>query len=92
MYLTDVTEIYRMEEVESKDAPAQSSSDNDCYNANWWACFDEENNWCKCSTGYYMTGLYRTSDNNLQVNLSHDGTIKMIPSMLNQHIVIYLVT
>ena len=59
--------IYLIEEAKCADAPGYlfpTKYDQDCYNHNWWLSFDSKG-WSTCNNGYYMTGLYRTSGNNL---------------------------
>ena len=43
-------------------------------NVNWWYCLHPRHQgWCTCSSGYYLTGLYRTgSSRNAHQDLVHN--------------------
>ena len=59
--------IYKLEEANCTDAPGYlypAKGDRDCYDHDWWESFDDEG-WSTCRNGYYMTGLYRNSGDNL---------------------------
>ncbi|XP_028407487.1 uncharacterized protein LOC114530096 isoform X2 [Dendronephthya gigantea] len=59
--------IYLLEEAKCVDAPGylySSPADQVCYNHNWWKSFDRKG-WSTCDNGSYMTGLFRTSGNDL---------------------------
>lgn len=40
-----------------------------CNNANVWSCLDHINTWCGCSAGRFISGIYRSSENNLFHNI-----------------------
>merc|ERR1719410_2986157 len=79
LYTTKATNsgIFRIEEVESKDALPELDSEYDCYEANWWDCFDNNNSWCKCNDGYYMKGLFRS-------NKKDERTYKHALNLINE--------
>ncbi|RMX46862.1 hypothetical protein pdam_00007652, partial [Pocillopora damicornis] len=45
-------------------APNQNRAST-CQNANWWKQLDRNNEWAFCPTGYFLQGLYRTSNHNI---------------------------
>ena len=59
--------IFLLEEAKCTDAPGYlySAQGNwECYSHNWWRSFDYQG-WSTCYNGYYITGLYRSSGDEL---------------------------
>lgn len=55
--------LYRIEEARCCGRSISYGSEAEsCYNANWWGVLDSSNQWAKCKDGYFLRGLYRSSD------------------------------
>ena len=59
--------IYLLEEAKCCN---NGYSNAQCVQANWVASFDRNRNWNVCPSGYYLSGLFRSSGNNLH-NIEH---------------------
>ncbi|CAB3990694.1 neurogenic locus Notch -like [Paramuricea clavata] len=59
--------IYLLEQAK---CCGNGNSNAECVQADWVNSFDRNNNWNLCPSGYYLSGLYRSSGNNLN-NIEH---------------------
>ncbi|XP_028413893.1 uncharacterized protein LOC114536743 isoform X2 [Dendronephthya gigantea] len=60
LYRTSGHNLYNIEEAKCCRPKSQVKSWGNCYNHNVWSSFDRKG-WSSCASGYYMTGLYRSS-------------------------------
>jgi len=57
--------LYNLESANCCTKPSSLSSSRHCTGGNWWASFDKNYSWNRCPTNYFLTGLYRTSGEQL---------------------------
>ncbi|XP_066925842.1 uncharacterized protein [Clytia hemisphaerica] len=64
IYRTSGNHLHNIEEFMCCKPKSQVSQWKHCYNKNVWKSFDHKG-WSKCNNGYYMSGMFRNSCNNL---------------------------